>query len=264
MRSVIAWVTPALCAAFFLAGIGKAPLAHADQKSEELKAYLLGTWEFQRRVGPRNMTFHWTFLDAPSTIPGGSKYFVLKSKVPGYDAQEEMWRIQQPSKHVKTYFLIAGGFRADTKSRAEMRIISQNEFDWGGRKMKRISQPDTDSRHDDAKRAEHADTLKKFKQYLPGRWSHGKEKWHFTKNKAGRDGDYQLFVTYPNEPDATYAGYWRPYVGSTNGRAIVKYKVKHPTRVNQSHYGLFSVKSSDQEPHQFRAYASGGRMLFTK
>ncbi|MGB0954845.1 MAG: hypothetical protein ACPGZP_02485 [Panacagrimonas sp.] len=264
MRIPVSRMTATVFAAFLLVGIGSAPQAQADQKSEELKTYLLGTWEFQRRLGGKTRTVHWTFLDSPSGLPGRSQYFALKSKLPGYDPQDQMWRIQQPNKHVSTYFLIAGGPRASTLDRAQIRIVGKDEFDWGGRNMKRISQANTDTRHDDAKRAQHADTLKKFKQYLPGHWTQGKQKWHFTTHKAGRDGDYQLFVTYPNDPESTYAGYWRPYIKPSNGRAAVKYKVKHPTRVNQSHYGVFSVKESDQALHQFMAHGSGGRMLFKK
>lgn len=155
-------------------------------------------------------------------------------------------------------------------ARMQIKVLDNNKFESSSFKEKiiwqRVALNSKDTRFEDQQKARQEKTLREFMAYLPGHWTMGsksKTKWHFSKKTAERNGDYQLFIRYPTEPDITYRGYWRPYVKST-GEVAIKYRVKHPTRANSSRYGAFSLKKKNQKPNEFTAYSSGGWLAFVR
>lgn len=235
----------------------------------ELEAYLAGTWNLTGTGGRFKGPLGQAVLSMEPSKYGKDKLTAIH-RING-EEHPSFWQVPQDTADI---FAFSSPMLWSSRrgARMQLKYLDENRFEVTHRKdtlrWEKVGSGAPDTRLEDAKKARDEQIVKDLIAYLPGHWTRyyidnkAEAQWHFTNKPAERKGDYQLFIVPQDDPQTRYSGYWRPS-SSING-PNVKWRVKHPTRINSSSQGGFILDEKDRQPNEFKAYLNPRQAIFKR
>ncbi|WP_420427383.1 hypothetical protein [Algiphilus sp.] len=226
----------------------------AETTAEEaLRNYLFGTWVLTAQG--RSVTYRFTDEVVGPSPSGGDAYKLVMNPQDPSRQTEGMWGIAGASQ-----FYVRFG-RASPRRAGPMEIIDDDTFSIRGQQWRRAASAASAGQMEQDFEQQAIDDLS---DYLVGQWDLFQydelmEHWDFSSQETDKAGRYRLTVTKkrPGDDDVgrRFPGSWHVRVAATGPKVI--WRVRHPTRINSSRSGSFTIAPKKKHAATFETFLHG-------